>query len=68
MTKLEERQREPGRIDSYYLKTQSILKRKHCLSITELVWFLLFKEVITVYSENDTNETHKYTLWEKFSF
>jgi hypothetical protein len=31
------------------------LRKTHCISITTSNWLLLFKEIITVYSENNTN-------------
>jgi hypothetical protein len=41
-------------INAQYLRIQFLPKTKQLISITEIKWILLFRKIITAYSENHT--------------
>jgi hypothetical protein len=46
-------------LSKYYLRIQSVPQRKQHFTITNINWLILFREIITVYSENHTKHIIK---------
>ena len=45
-----------------YIKTQSVPRSKHCISVIQTNQLMQYREIIAVCSEIHT-KTHKYTVW-----